>query len=65
MKSMVCSISLNVKDIAKTRDFYEKKGFQVFFGDISQYWLLMKKGDFIIGLFQRMMETKAPSSLYA
>jgi catechol 2,3-dioxygenase-like lactoylglutathione lyase family enzyme len=50
------SVSLTVKDIAASRDFYEKLGFAVFGGDASQRWLIMKNGDAIIGLFQGMFE---------
>ncbi len=50
------SISLAVKDIAASRDFYEKFGFQVFGGDASQKWLILKNGDHVIGLFQGMFE---------
>lgn len=34
------SVSLAVKDIAASRDFYEKLGFTVFAGDASQNWLM-------------------------
>ena len=50
------SISLAVKDIEASRTFYEKFGFKVFGGDASQNWLIMKNGDHVMGLFQRMIE---------
>ena len=50
------SISLAVKDIEASKAFYEKLGFKVFHGDISQNWLIMKNGDHAIGLFQGMFE---------
>ena len=50
------SISLAVKDIEASRRFYEKFGFQVFGGDASQNWLIMKNGAHVIGLFQGMFE---------
>jgi lactoylglutathione lyase len=50
------SISLAVKDIQASKVFYEKLGFTVFHGDISQNWLIMKNGDHVIGLFQGMFE---------
>ena len=50
------SISLAVKDIHASKDFYEKLGFKVFGGDISQNWLILKNGDHIVGLFQGMFE---------
>ena len=50
------SLSLTVKDIEKSRDFYKKLGFDDFGVDISQNWLIMKNEDCIIGLFQGMFE---------
>jgi lactoylglutathione lyase len=50
------SISLTVKDINASREFYEKLGFEQFGGDIRQNWLIMKSGDAIVGLFQGMFE---------
>jgi lactoylglutathione lyase len=50
------SVSLTVKDIKASKDFYEKLGFEVFVGDISQNWLVMKNGAHAIGLFQGMFD---------
>ena len=50
------SVSLAVKDIAASKEFYEKLGFTVFMGDASQNWLIMRNGDHVIGLFQGMFE---------
>jgi lactoylglutathione lyase len=50
------SISLAVKDLAASRAFYEKFGFEVFGGDASQKWLILKNGPHVIGLFQGMFE---------
>ena len=50
------SISLAVKDLAASRSFYEKFGFQPFAGDPAQNWLILKNGDHVIGLFQGMFE---------
>lgn len=50
------SVSLAVKDIAASKAFYEKLGFTVFHGDITQNWLILKNGDHVIGLFQGMFE---------
>lgn len=50
------SVSLNVKDIRTSKSFYENLGFQVFGGDESQNWLIMKNGSCTIGLFQGMFE---------
>ncbi len=56
MKLGAFSVSLNVKDINKSREFYASLGFQDFGGDITQNWLIMKNGDCVIGLFQGMFE---------
>ena len=50
------SISLTVKDIHASKAFYEKLGFEVFGGDISQNWVILKNGAHVIGLFQGMFE---------
>jgi catechol 2,3-dioxygenase-like lactoylglutathione lyase family enzyme len=50
------SISLTVKDIAASQTFYEKLGFEVYGGDATQNWLILKNGDATIGLFQGMFE---------
>lgn len=56
MKLGAFSISLNVKDIQSSKEFYEKLGFQVWGGDINQNWLIMKNEHCLIGLFQGMFE---------
>ncbi|SFJ68481.1 Catechol 2,3-dioxygenase [Halobacillus dabanensis] len=56
MKLGAYSLSLNVKDIHASKSFYEKLGFEVLGGDITQNWLIMKNQDCIIGLFQGMFE---------
>ena len=56
MKLGAFSISLAVKDLEASRVFYEKFGFEVFGGDASQNWLILKNGDCIIGLFQGMFD---------
>ncbi len=50
------SLSLAVKDIRASRDFYLKLGFAQFGGDIGQNWLILKNGSCLIGLFQGMFE---------
>lgn len=50
------SVSLAVKDIKKSREFYEALGFSVFHGDEKQGWLIMKSPTANIGLFQGMFE---------
>lgn len=56
MKLGAFSVSLNVKDIEVSKSFYENLGFQVFGGDITQKWLILKNENCIIGLFQGMFE---------
>lgn len=48
------SISLAVKSLAKSREFYEKLGFEVVGGKEDQNWLILRNGDTTIGLFQGM-----------
>lgn len=50
------SISLAVKDLAASKEFYEKLGFRVAGGDAQQNWLILKNGDKVLGLFQGMFE---------
>ena len=50
------SMSLAVRDLPASRAFYEKLGFELFGGDASQNWLIMRNGDHVIGLFQGMFE---------
>jgi len=50
------SVSLNVRDIKKSRNFYEKLGFTQFGGDETQNWLIMKNEACVIGLFQGMFD---------
>ncbi len=57
MKLGAFSISLSVKDIHKSKDFYEKLGFKQFGGEVSKNYLIMKNEHIIIGLFQGMFDT--------
>ncbi len=50
------SISLAVKDIAASKAFYEKFGFEISHGSVEENWLIMKNGGHVIGLFQGMFE---------
>ena len=50
------SVSLAVKDIEASKRFYEKLGFNVFGGNQTQNWLILKNGEHVIGLFQGMFE---------
>jgi catechol 2,3-dioxygenase-like lactoylglutathione lyase family enzyme len=50
------SVSLAVRDVVRSRQFYEKLGFQIFGGDEAQGWLILKNGGCVIGLFQGMLD---------
>lgn len=56
MKLGAFSVSLTVKDINKSKEFYEKLGFEALGGDIAQNWLILKNENCVIGLFQGMFE---------
>ncbi|REL29623.1 VOC family protein [Thalassotalea euphylliae] len=57
MKLGAFSISLNVKDIKRSYEFYQKLGFIQFGGDIKQKWLILQNEDkHIIGLFEGMLD---------
>ena len=50
------SVSLSVKDLAASKAFYEKLGFEETGGDAKHGWLVLKNGSAVIGLFQGMFE---------
>jgi lactoylglutathione lyase len=50
------SISLAVKDLIASRDFYAAFGYTVFAGDMAKNYLILKNGEQVIGLFQGMFE---------
>lgn len=56
MKLGAFSISLSVKDIRKSKDFYSNLGFVELGGNNDQKWLIMKNGNAIIGLFEGMFK---------
>lgn len=56
MKLGAFSISLTVKDIKKSKAFYEGLGFSDMGGAGDDGWLILKNGDTVIGLFQGMFE---------
>lgn len=56
MKVGAFSISLSVKDINASKEFYETLGFTQFAGELERNYLIMKNGDAIVGLFQNMFE---------
>ena len=56
MKLGAFSISLNVKDLKTSKEFYEKLGFSVLSGSMEQNYLIMKNEKALIGLFQGMFQ---------
>ncbi|MFM2226075.1 MAG: hypothetical protein RJA07_2277 [Bacteroidota bacterium] len=56
MKLGAFSISLNVKDLNVSKQFYEKLGFTVFGGGLEKKYLIMKNENSLIGIFQGMFK---------
>ncbi|MBQ0152194.1 MAG: VOC family protein [Chryseobacterium sp.] len=56
MKLGAFSISLSVKDLQKSKDFYEKLGFTQMGGSMESSYLIMKNETTLIGLFQAMFD---------
>jgi len=58
MKLGQFSVSLAVKDIEKSKQFYEKLGFTALpeCGSIEDKWLILQNESVVIGLFQDMFE---------
>lgn len=56
MKLGAFSISLTVKDLEVSKQFYEALGFTVFAGDPKMNYLILKNGNALIGLFQGMFQ---------
>ena len=54
MKLGAFSVSLSVKNIKASKQFYENLGFTVFAGALEMNYLIMKNGNSLIGLFQGM-----------
>lgn len=50
------SVSLTVKDLKVSQQFYEKFGFKQVGGDPAKNWVVLKSGNQKIGLFQGMFE---------
>ena len=50
------SISLAVKDLAASKEFYSKFGFEPVHGNEEQNWLILANGNCVIGLFQGMFD---------
>jgi catechol 2,3-dioxygenase-like lactoylglutathione lyase family enzyme len=56
MKIGAFSLSLTVRDIVKSKEFYEKLGFTVFHGALEDKWIIMQNEDVTIGLFEGMFD---------
>ncbi|MBR9775023.1 MAG: VOC family protein [Cytophagales bacterium] len=56
MKLGAFSVSLAVKNLKASKEFYEKLGFTPFGGSLENHYLIMKNGDTLIGLFEGMFE---------
>jgi catechol-2,3-dioxygenase len=56
MKLGAFSMSLNVKDLKASKEFYENLGFTAFGGGMEQKYLIMKNGNALIGLFHGMFQ---------
>lgn len=56
MKLGALSISLSVKDLKTSKEFYETLGFKVFAGEVNKNYFIMKNGNALIGLFLGMFE---------
>lgn len=50
------SVSLSVKDLGASRDFYSKLGFEPLAGNADDNWLILQNGNHVIGLFHGMFE---------
>jgi predicted lactoylglutathione lyase len=53
------SVSLTVRDIVKSKAFYETLGFKAHpeCGSITDKWLILQKATTVIGLFEGMFES--------
>ena len=56
MKLGAFSISLSVKDLKVSKEFYEKIGFEGFAGRMEHNYFIMKNNNALVGLFQGMFD---------
>ena len=54
MKLGAFSASLSVKDLAKSKSFYENLGFTILAGEKEKNYYILKNGNALIGIFQGM-----------
>ncbi len=50
------SVSLSVKDLEASLEFYTKLGFEPIGGNADENWLILKNADHVIGIFQGMFD---------
>src|SRR5688572_636259 len=50
------SVSLAIKDLEASREFYEKLGFRAVGGNAADNWLILQNETSTIGIFQGMLE---------
>ncbi|MDX2359666.1 MAG: VOC family protein [Crocinitomicaceae bacterium] len=56
MKLGAFSVSLNVKDLKVSKEFYENMGFSMIGGALEHNYVILKNETAVIGLFQGMFE---------
>ena len=56
MELRAFSVSLSVKDLEASREFYAKFGFETMAGNADENWLILRNGNHVIGIFQGMFE---------
>lgn len=56
MKVGAFSMSLSVKDLKASKEFYESLGFTTFGGSMEHNYLIMKNGNALIGIFQGIFQ---------
>ena len=56
MKLGAFSVSLSVKDLAVSKAFYEKLGFEVMAGEADKRYYILRNGEHLIGIFEGMFE---------
>jgi hypothetical protein len=61
MKLGALSVWPSIKELAISRSFYEKLGFEVFGGNVEHNWRIMKNGHCLKGLFEGMFSGNMPT----
>lgn len=50
------SVSLPVQDLETSWGFYERLGFEIYHDARSDNWMILKRGEVVIGLFKGMFD---------